>query len=506
MRLSTRIALVVGATVPLLVLASGVLLLRLVTKDLHQEQDTHLRERAAAVAKDARALLRSTAADRPDVVEQARQRRLFTAGLDVGIRLTGPDGTVFAGPQPDPSVPLPARAAAGVPVTVHADGDTWRVLSVPVSVRRPAAAGGTLWLFSPDGASQAQVGLVRRRVVSTALVAAPLSGALAWAVAAGAARPLRRLQRRTSGLDPRTSAARLDHTRTGIAEVDELAGTLQTVLARYDQQATRTAEALETARSFSAAASHELRTPLMSMRTNLDILTEHPDLLDEDRTEVLADLRHEHARLLGLLRMLRALAQGDLVEADAFGPVDLADVVDASVADLRRRHPDTQLAVHITSGLRVHGWEQGLRSVVDNLLTNARVHGARTGVEVVLRPARSAPDQAPVAVLTVDDRGPGVPPEQRQAVFQRFHRRPESPGSGLGLTLIAQQVALHRGRVVALDRPDGQRGARFEVRLPVLGPSVGETGLSTAEVTLSLLRRDWLTGSGPAQGFHKDGP
>ncbi|MER5434037.1 HAMP domain-containing sensor histidine kinase [Streptomyces sp. NPDC002588] len=498
MRLSTRIALAVGATVPLLVLACGALLLRLVTGDLHQEQDTQLRERAAAVTKDARALLRATAADRPDAVEQARQRRLFTSALDVGIRLTGPGGTVSGGPQPDPSVPLPDDADA--PVTVRTGGASWRVLAVPVVVRLPAAHG-TLWLFSPDTASQAQLRLVRRRVMSVALIAAPLSGALVWAVAAGAARPLRRLQLRTSGLDPRTSTARLDHTPSGIAEVDDLAGTLQTVLARYDQQVARTTEALETARSFSAAASHELRTPLMSMRTNLDILADYPDLADAERSEVLEDLRREHARLLGQLVMLRALAQGDLVEADAFGPVDLMEVVDASVADLRRRHSDAKIAVHGTLGLRVYGWEQGLRSVVDNLLANAWAHGRSDGeparIEVTLRPSR--PPGLPVAVITVEDRGPGIAPALRDAVLRRYHRRPDSPGSGLGLTLIDQQVALHRGSIAILDRSDGQRGARFEVRLPALG-----SGTADAETTLPMLRRDWLAGAAAPQESHKD--
>ncbi|MFJ8464690.1 sensor histidine kinase [Streptomyces swartbergensis] len=491
MRLSTRIAIAVGVTVPPLVLAAGLLLLGLVTKDLHRQQDDALSDRAAAVTPDARALLRAAASGRPPSVEHARERRLFAAALDVGVRLTGPAGTVTAGgPQPGASVSLPPNATA--PVTVRAAGGaSWRVLAVPVSVNRPTM-DGTLWLFSPDTASQALIRLVRGRVVTVALLAAPLAGAAGWAAAAGTARPLRRLQRRTSGLDPRTSTTRLDHTPTGIAEVDDLARTIRTVLARYDQQAGRTAEALEVARSFSSAASHELRTPLMSMRTNLDILTEHPDLADPDRTEVLQDLRREHTRLLGLLVMLRALARGDLVEADTFGPVDLAEVVDASVADLRRRHPDAEVTVAGSPGLWTHGWEQGLRSAVDNLLANAYTHGRYEDqaprIEVTL--GQDGQD----AVLTVDDRGPGIPPDRREAVFQRFHRGPDSPGSGLGLTLVAQQITLHQGRITVLDRPDGRRGTRFEVRLP-----------TRADHTLPPPRRDWLSVPGTSQGFHKDG-
>ncbi|MEU8826009.1 HAMP domain-containing sensor histidine kinase [Streptomyces sp. NPDC048636] len=512
MRLATRIALAVGAAVPVLVLASGWVLLRLVAADLHDEQDARLRRAAHAVAPDARALLRATTSGRPQA-QQNRERRLLGSALDMGIRLNGPQGAVSAGPRPDDSTALPE--VTGRPVTVRADGDSWRALSLAVTVgprKGGSPARGTLWLFSPDATSEAELSLVRRRVVTVALLAAPLAGALAWAAASGTVRPLRRLQRRTSGLDPRTSPARLEHRRSGIAEVDDLAATLRTVLDRYDQQAARTAEALETARSFAAAASHELRTPLMSMRTNLDILAQYPDLPTADRTEVLADLGHEHGRLLRLLVMLRALAHGDLVEADAFEPVDLAEVVEASAADLRRRHPEAEVRVRTVPGLWTHGWEQGLRSVVDNLLTNALTHGTAEGrpalIEVALDPVRT-PD-GPVAALTVDDRGPGIPPERREEVFQRFHRRPDSPGSGLGLTLIAQQIALHRGTVAVADRPDGLPGARIGVRLPVVADGSG-AALGAGEVTLPLLRRDWYAGSGPHPGpgpqeFHKERP
>ncbi|MCM2577828.1 sensor histidine kinase [Streptomyces meridianus] len=505
MKLSTRIALSVAAVVPLMVMASGALLLRLVTGDLRAQQDARLHDRAAAVAEDARRLLRVTATGRPPAVEQARQRSLFASGLDIGIRLTGPEGTASGGPQPDPAVRLPARAP--VPVTVRGAGESWRVLSDPVKVPRQHVRG-TLWLLAPDTASRTQLSLVRRRVIATALLAAPVSGLLAWAVAARAARPLRLLQRRTSGLDPRATATRLEHTPTRIAEVDDLAATLRTVLARYDEQAARTAEALETARSFSAAASHELRTPLMSMQTNLEVLAEHPDLGQRDREEAVRDLRREHARLLGLLVMLRELGRGDLVEADAFGPVEVADVIDTSAEDLRRRHPGARIGVRTEQSPRVHGWEPGLRTVVDNLLGNALVHG-RTGeqparVEVVLR-ASGRPGAAE-AVLTVDDHGPGIPAQLRGSVFERFRRGPDSPGSGLGLTLVAQQVALHRGRIRVLERPGGS-GTRIEVRLPALsGPGAATTA------TLPL-RRDWMAAAarsyaGPQSGshdFHKDG-
>lgn len=485
MKLSTRIALAVGVAVPILVLACGWLLLTLVARDLHREEDSHLRTRATAIAHDARTLLRAAANDQP-TAEENRQRRLFTSALDVGVRLSGPDGTFSGGPQPDTSVPLPH--AVKVPVTVRGAGLSWRAYALPVEGPQ---VSGTLWVFAPDTASRAQLGLVRRRTATTALLAAPLSALLAWAVANGATRPLRRLRRRAAGLDPRTSAVRLEHRPTGVTEVDDLAATLQTVLARYDEQAARTAQALDTARSFSAAASHELRNPLMSMGTNLDVLA-LPGLAEAERDAVVDELRAEHARLLGMLVALRELGRGDLVEPDAFRVVDVAESADAAVAEARRRVPDARITLDAEPA-PAHCWEPGIRILLDNLVGNALVHGrdARGRAEIAVA-VRGEDGQV---LITVDDRGPGIPPHARQEVFRRFHRGPGSTGSGLGLTLAAQQAALHGGTVELGERP-GAMGTRCTVRLPASAPSGGGA---------LPLQRDWLAlTAARSQSFHKE--
>ncbi|WP_257033736.1 ATP-binding protein [Streptomyces sp. Ag109_G2-15] len=277
--------------------------------------------------------------------------------------------------------------------------------------------------------------------------------------------------------------------RTGVTEVDELAATIRTVLARYDEQAARTAEALDTARSFSAAAAHELRTPLMSIGTNLDILAGHPGLPEPDRTEVVADLRREHGRLLGLLLMLRNLGRGDLAEAETFRTADLTEIAEAAVAEARRHAPGALIVLDAPAGVTVRGWEPGLRLLLDNLLANGVAHGADAGglasVTVGLRRVGEW--------ITVDDGGPGVPGQHRERIFERFRRGPAGAGSGLGLTLVAQQTALHRGAMTVGGAPGGT-GARFEVRLPA-----GEGELPN--------RRDWLIGTAGiyrSQGFPKE--
>ncbi|MFF4578823.1 sensor histidine kinase [Streptomyces sp. NPDC001389] len=480
MKLATRIALSVTVVMPLLVLAAGLLVLGLVSRDLRQQQDARLRDRAEAVLPDARALLAADRNGRPKA-EQNQHRKVLGDVLDAGIRVRGADGTTVleGGPQPDAAVRLPDRTPDG-PLTVRAKGHAWRVLSVPVTGTAP----GNLWIFTPASSTDPQVAAVRRRVLLVALLAAPVSGLLAYGLAGRATASVRRLSGRAAALDPAAGAAAFAGPPANISEVDELSAAIGQLLTRYDEQAARTAQALETARSFSSAASHELRTPLMSMQTDLDVLAAHPDLSPGERAEVVRDLRSDHARLLELLGALRMLALGDLVEVSAFAPLDLCELVDAAAGEAARRHggEGLELDVELPAELRVFGWDSGLKIMLDNLLRNAVIHGHRPGepprVTVRLRAEGSS------AVLTVDDEGPGVPPDEHEAVFHRFHHRPGSPGSGLGLTLVAQQAALHRGTVVLAGAPGGS-GARFEVRLPLAADD---------EPTLRLpVRRDWIS-------------
>jgi signal transduction histidine kinase len=107
----------------------------------------------------------------------------------------------------------------------------------------------------------------------------------------------------------------------------------------------------------------------------------------------------------------------------------------------------------------VHGWDGGLRLLVDNLLDNAALHGART-VQVRLR------EDGDALVLTVADDGPGIPAEERERVLEPFARgsRATSRGTGLGLAIVAQQAALHGGTLTLGDADLG--GLAVEVRLP----------------------------------------
>jgi two-component system sensor histidine kinase PrrB len=336
-------------------------------------------------------------------------------------------------------------------------------------------AGSRVWVLEPDAVLADKVRQVRSRVWLTALFAAPVAFGVGALLGRRTIKPLRILRERADRADD-AAGGRIG-LRTGVEEVDDVARVLDGALARRDEQEARTVEAWQAARSFAATAAHELRTPLSGVQAALDVL-EHPGATDADRGEALADLRESHMRVLGLLEVLRALSRAELAEADAFVPVDLTELTEAALHAAKGRHPDVRFdaigtATESVAGTRgaaatmVAGWAEGLRMVVDNLLDNAAVHGRpATGpahVALGLWPGPGA------VILTVDDTGPGVPADQRPHVFERFRKSAASRGFGLGLTIVAQVVALHRGTVAVLDGPGG-RGTRFEVLLPSVAP------------------------------------
>jgi two-component system sensor histidine kinase PrrB len=218
--------------------------------------------------------------------------------------------------------------------------------------------------------------------------------------------------------------------------------------------------ALQSTRRFAADAGHELRTPLTGLRANLDALERNPDLPLEERLALVRETTAEQERIVHLLEGLQALARGDAADSLPREDVELADLVDAAVFGARRRHPRVQMELEESiADAAVHGWDGGLRLLVDNLLDNAALHGART-VLVGLR------EDGDALVLTVADDGPGIPAEERERVLEPFARgsRATGRGTGLGLAIVAQQAALHGGTLTLGDAELG--GLAVEVRLP----------------------------------------
>lgn len=239
---------------------------------------------------------------------------------------------------------------------------------------------------------------------------------------------------------------------------DEIARLARTMNAMLD----RLQDSRDRQRRFVSDASHELRSPIASIRNQIETVLAHPNGAGTAGLppELLPDLLAEDLRMQALVEDLLLLARADEKNLTAVArPVDLDDVVLAEARRLRQRGAVTVDTRDVSAG-RVLGDANALRRLVRNLADNAERHAG----SVVRLGVRSVSGQVR---LTVADDGPGVPPAEREHIFERFvrlddARARDTGGAGLGLAIVAAVAEAHRGAV----HVEGGTGARFVVVLP----------------------------------------
>ena len=241
-------------------------------------------------------------------------------------------------------------------------------------------------------------------------------------------------------------------------EVGQLAMRFNAMLERLEFSREQLDESVRAQRQLVADASHELRTPVTSLRTNIELLLAHPDLSEDQRRRMLADVVEQTEELTGLVGDLIELARGDL-PADSADEVRLDQVVADSVARAERNFPQVRFETRLTPVV-VAGAAERLGRAVNNLLDNAARHSPPPGpVEVEVGPEG----------VRVRDHDPGVAEDDLPYVFDRFYRGASSrgkQGTGLGLAIVRQVAEQHGGSVEVANLPDG--GALFTLRLPTL--------------------------------------
>jgi signal transduction histidine kinase len=225
--------------------------------------------------------------------------------------------------------------------------------------------------------------------------------------------------------------------------------------------------ALRRQREFAADASHELRTPLTVIRASVEHLRRHADEPVTQVGDAVVDIDAEVLRLTALVDDLLLLARSDsgAITLERL-PLRLDDVAADAAAALSQPAADAGVRVEVDpQPTAAVGDPIRLRQLVMILVDNAIRHSPRGGaVRVVIRPE---PGAAGAATVAVEDEGPGVAPEDRPRVFDRFWRAPGAPPGGTGLGLaIAKWIAEHHDGSISVDRSDAG-GARFEVRLPI---------------------------------------
>ena len=280
------------------------------------------------------------------------------------------------------------------------------------------------------------------------LVTVLIAAGLGWLLAGPAIRPLRRLTEHTKRLGKDTE--RMPEVR-GVREAEDLSEAMTGMLSRLAAAQQATTNSLQAAQDFAANAAHELRTPLTAMRADLDTLRIH-DLPDDERAEVVQDLSRAQRRVEAIITALGQLASGQLAQAEDRELIDVTDLLDRVARENMRTGGDVEIVVEAVDDLgAIWGWPGGLRLAADNLVRNAVTHGNAT--RIVLAANRYAHTIA----IVVDDNGRGLPEEEHQTVLGRFSRGSNAApgGSGLGLALVAQQAALHGGRIELSNGPLG---------------------------------------------------
>ncbi len=222
-------------------------------------------------------------------------------------------------------------------------------------------------------------------------------------------------------------------------------------------------DSLRRQREFAADASHELRTPLAIIRATVDDLRAEPDGSRPAVHLALDDIAEETDHLAGLVGDLLVLSRADAgaIEVERV-PVDLAEIAASAVGNLESLARDRQVELlSSTEPALMEGDAGRLRQLVTILVDNAIRHSPR-GRSVRVTVSRAGTS----VLLRVEDEGPGIPPEQRARVFDRFWRGTSrgGSGSGLGLAIAAWIVDRHAGSIRVTDTEAG--GARFEVHLP----------------------------------------
>jgi two-component system OmpR family sensor kinase len=368
------------------------------------------------------------------------------------------------GDDPDPLPDVKGLKAPSGPLTVGAvsGGLQYRVLVTPMP------DGGMLVTAIPLKDVDAAVRTATGTVIAACALAVVLAGGIVWFTVRRGLRPIDEM----IGTAERIAEGDLSE-RAPVPkradEVGQLGHALNVMLDRIEEAvAAKTASEART-RRFAADASHELRTPLTSIRGYAELYRQGART-DEDVERAMARIEREAVRMGDLVEDLLLLARLDQGRPLATAPVDLTALVIDGATAARAVEPDRPITLDVGERpVLVTGDGHRLRQVVDNLLTNVRVH-TPPGTAVSVR--LSAADDS--ATLVVTDEGPGMTEEIAGRVFDRFWQaEPTNRGTGLGLSIVSEIVAAHGG-AIALRTSPGE-GATFTVTLPVDGRAFRES-------------------------------
>ena len=350
-----------------------------------------------------------------------------------------------------------------------------QVRTVETRLSGPGRLAGARLVLAVDTSLLAGARQTLRQVLllagSTALL---VSAGLVTLAVRAALQPLGQMAQLASTIASGHRGSRLSPTKPG-TELGRTAAAFDAMLDELEGAEARARDAEQRTRAFLADAAHELRTPISGVSAAAETLLQHGSQLsaaDRERLELLLlrEARRAGALVSDLLTTARLDAGVDLERA----PVSLRQLCAAEVDRIRLLHPS--MAVHFDGDDVVLAADHDqVGAIIRNLLDNAaRAAGPHGAIEVTLG---STPD---AAVVELSDSGPGIPPSDRERIFDRLvrldrARSSDSGGAGLGLA-IARGFARAHGGDLACEDPGEAGGARFRLVLPRDAGDLGAAG------------------------------
>jgi two-component system OmpR family sensor kinase len=339
-------------------------------------------------------------------------------------------------------------------------GESYRVLIKPSDVG-PGLTLIAVSLNDVDG-SLSRLETIEAIVIGSVLVALAI---LAWFVIRLGLRPLDRIGA-TAGAIAAGDLSRRVSPATDRTEVGRLGIALNAMLGQIEEAFAKRQASEERLRRFLSDASHELRTPLTSIRGYAELFRLGATKSPDETGKAMTRIEQEASRMGILVEELLALARLDEMPETTREPVNIEPLVTDAGYDAKAVAPDREINVTIEpeSGHVVSGDVHQLRQVLANLMTNAIKHTpAGTAIDLSL-----VRDNG-LERIEVRDHGPGLPNDAQDAVFERFWRAEVGrergkAGAGLGLSIVAEIVEAHDGKVSARNIQDG--GAVFVIELP----------------------------------------
>jgi two-component system, OmpR family, sensor histidine kinase MprB len=440
--LKTRFTLVAAGAVAAVALAITAVAFIAIRTDLQNQVQAEVGVRAAAVVHGARGFHGRIPNDWvPQHSSPGFGSLTYTQVITSAGVVWAPPGYAGALTPSEAAINVAATGTNPFYADARVSGTTSMVLTTPLA---PGLAVQVAAPLTDTNLAVARVGATLATLSAIGVVVATLLG---WAVARAGLSPVTRLASvaeevsLTGDPDRRVEVERRD-------ELGRLATTFNAMLSALQRS-------LDAQRRLVSDASHELRTPLASLRINVDVLAENPDMPAEDRKEVLDRVTDQVAELSRLVASVTDLARGEPPATDR-SPVQFGDIAAEALDAARRDWPKTQFAASLDGGI-IEGNADRLRVAIKNLLDNAAKFGPPEGpVEMSLTGGQ----------LVVRDHGPGIAAEDLPFVFDRFYRALSSrsaPGSGLGLAVVREIVSVHEGTITAEPAPGGGTIIRLTV-------------------------------------------